>query len=137
MLKYRELEKIQKTERANLSRRQLQFYVELMQIWGLSRSDSFQLLALNRLFMISKWQRSWEEIILTDEQLERLGYLLSIHHILEAHFGGEVEQLREWLHVKQTTAFSGLTPVEALKKASNREVRYIAKDMMDHWDCYT
>ncbi len=136
MLKYRALDKIQKTERANLSQKQLKFYMELIQIWGLARSDSFQLLSFNRLFSLSKWQRAWEEIILTDEQLERLSYLLSINKILNTHFGDDVEKLREWLHVNKIAPFSYTTPIEALKSASARDLKHITKDLLDHWEYY-
>jgi hypothetical protein len=140
MHQYRILEREKQNKRLLESRLLLRAFQRLCEHWDLSRKEGFELLGLNSLHQLSSWQSNAADMLLTDAQIERLSFLLSIHQTLDQHLQVQTLLLK-WLRDPQSLGALSLdsaqvptidtTPLELFRWANKQQLRYIAQQIID------
>ncbi len=137
---YRVLEREKQNKRLLESRLLLRAFQRLCEHWDLSRKEGFEILGLNSLHQLSSWQSSTVDTLLTDSQIERLSFLLSIHQTLDQQLSTQV-LLIQWL--RDPNSLSSLTvdpklipakdiiPLELFRVANKQQLRHIAQQIID------
>lgn len=140
MHQYRILEREKQSKRLLESRLLLRAFQRLCEHWELSRKEGFELLGLNSLHQLSSWQSNTVDILLTDAQIERLSYLLSIHQALEQHFqmqplaAGWIRDEHSLLSLNldiELIPINNHTPLATFSWATKQQLRYLAQQIMD------
>jgi hypothetical protein len=96
------------------SRRNLaQLILKLFSLWNLSETDRLQLLGLQTSLALERFTQGEE--LLTDDILDRIGWLLSIHKALRALYPKNSEICYGWIN-RRNTAFDDSTPLAVAKE---------------------
>lgn len=96
------------------SRRDLaQLILKLFSLWSLAETDRLELLGLQTSLDLERFTQG--EDLLTDDLLERIGWLLSIHKALRALYPKNAEICYGWINCRNT-AFNDSTPLVVAKE---------------------
>lgn len=137
---YRVLEREKQSKRLLESRLLLRAFQRLCEHWDLSRKEGFELLGLNSLHQLSAWQSSTIDTLLTDLQIERLSFLLSIHQVLcqqLTHSAALIKWLREPGSLNPLDLDADLmpnrdaNPLTLFRVANKQQMRQIAQKIID------
>ena len=137
---YRVLEREKQNKRLLESRLLLRAFQRLCEHWDLSRKEGFELLGLNSLHQLSSWQSNTVDTLLTDVQIERLSFLLSIHQVLDQQLTTQTSLIK-WLRDKDSLSVLSLDttlaptnqimPLELFRVANKQQLRQIAQQIID------
>ena len=112
-----------------LIRQQMTMFLDMSKLWRVGLTDAWKLLHLQKTFDFAQWQYHPEDVPLQGQHFERLGMLLSIHHVLLRNLGPEY--LPEWLRTDdQPLPFINGEPLDVLSKASNADLKLICRNLM-------
>ena len=116
MQHFNKLQRAQKTQRQQESRLALRNLFRATHDWGLDRRDALALAGISSLHQLGHWSSSGDDILLTDDQMEVISYLLTLHLALatDRHRPAEMEA---WLNNKesQCDVTDGKSPLKYLQ----------------------
>jgi hypothetical protein len=137
---YRVLERDKQNKRLLESRLLLRAFQRLCEQWDLSRKEGFELLGLNSLHQLSSWQSGTIDTLLTDLQIERLSFLLSIQQIISRQLTDQ-PSLIKWLREPKSldsldldsnlASKSAISPLEVFRIANKQQMRQITQKLSD------
>lgn len=131
---HRSYEMKQLEERTLMSRRYMRTFMRFADAWGLDYKAIGRLLGLTGLHAISGWKSSWQDLILTELQLEKVSYLLAINKLLMNRFDSD-KHLQQWLNEPhEHPIFLGKTPMECFMISNSNQLRVISEWMLKEWD---
>ena len=113
MQQFKSFQKSQQTKRQIESRLALKNLTKATREWGIDRKTTLSLIGLSSLHQMGQWNCSLDDISLTDEQIEIISYLMSIHQALNQSLY-RPREIEEWLKNKQTDnpALNGSSPLD-------------------------
>ncbi len=126
MHQYKILEKQQKHKRQYESYQSLKSLLKATAEWNINPKSTYHLLGLSSLHNIGMWRSAIDEIILTDEQMEKIGLLLSIQKSL-SNLITDKNRLYIWLREPhpEIEYFTKECPLDVFRKANKTQLRLI------------
>lgn len=131
---HRSFEIKQLQERTLMSRRYMRTFMRFADVWGLKAREVGLLLGLSGLHAMAGWKSSWQDLVLTETQLEKVSYLLAINKLLMDRFDSDKE-LRAWLNTShEHPLFLDKKPVDCFIAGDKNQLRAISEWMLKDWE---
>ena len=120
-------------ERTLMSRRYMRTFMRFVDVWGLSSQEVGRLLGLSGLHAMSGWRTSWQDLVLTESQLEKVSYLLVANKLLMSRYSAEID-LRAWLRAThEHPLFLSKCPLEVFTVSNASQIKAISEWMLAEW----
>lgn len=120
-------------ERTLMSRRYMRSFMRFVGPWGLDCDDVSRILGLSKLHSIAGWRSSWQDLVLTEAQLEKVSYLMVINKLLMNHFDSD-KGLKEWLNAQnEHPLFLEKRPLECFMDSTIHQLNAISEWMLSEW----
>ena len=121
-------------ERTLMSRRYMRTFMRFADVWGMDHKEISRLLGLTGLHAMAGWKSSWQDLVLTEPQLEKVSYLLAINKLLMLKFETN-ETLQSWLRQEQRhPLFLGKSPLECFMSCKSLQLQAINEWMLNGWN---
>jgi len=133
MRRHRSYQLQQLQERTLMSRRYMRTFMRFADVWGMSSQEVSQLLGLTGLHTMAGWKSSWQDLVLTEPQLEKVSYLLAINKLLMNRYDSD-QVLQKWLRTKNDyPLFLDKTPLECFIDSGAHQLSAISEWMLEKW----
>jgi len=133
MRRHRSYQLKQLQERTLMSRRYMRTFMRFADAWGMDSQEVARLLGLSGLHMMAGWKSSWQDLVLTEPQLEKVSYLLAINKLLMSQYDSD-QALQEWLRCEHDhPLFLGKTPLECFMDSNTHQLNAISEWMLKEW----
>lgn len=120
-------------ERTLMSRRYMRTFMRFVGPWGLDCHEVARLLGLSKLHSIAGWRSSWQDLVLTEAQLEKVSYLLAINKLLMSRYDSD-QELQAWLNTEHEHAlFLEKSPLECFMDSEINQLDAISEWMLSEW----
>ncbi len=133
MRPHRSYEVKQLHERTLMSRRYMRTFMRFADAWGMDHNEIGRLLGLSGLHAMAGWKSSWQDLVLTEAQLEKVSYLLAVNKLLMNRYTTH-QLLQAWLRQEHThPLFLGKSPLECFMDCSSNQLNAISEWMLKEW----
>jgi len=133
MQHFTKLQRAKQTQRHQDSRLALRNLFKATRDWGLDRRESLALAGISSLHQIGHWSSSADDILLTDDQVEIISYLLTLHRAVALR-NPRQNEMEKWIkHADpQQPELEGKSPLEYLQKHPSK---LLAAKTLSHLVC--
>jgi hypothetical protein len=133
MHQFKKLQREQQTQRQQESRLALKNLFKAAHDWGLDRRNTLSLAGISSLHQIGHWSSAADDILLTDDQMEVVSYLLTIHGAL-ALKNPRPKDMESWLKTDQPvhSALNGKSPLRYMQEHPSK---LMAAKTLSHLIC--
>lgn len=107
---------------ASLSGPSLKAFMKIVKLWKLREEEAMVLLGERSKELYKSWLREPEYALLSETQIKRISYLLSIHKAAQQYLASDMP-CQKWLRKKNPDfIFQGRTPLEYILRGGIEEL---------------
>lgn len=123
MQHFKKLQREQRSQRQQHSRLALKNLFKATHDWGLGRREALELAGISSLHQMGHWSSAADDILLTDDQIEVISFLLTLHRAVALR-NPRPKDMSRWLNTAITTdvALDGKSPIDFLREHPSKLV---------------
>lgn len=116
MQQFKKLQREQQTQRQQDSRLALKNLFKATHDWGLSRREALEIAGISSLHQLGHWSSAADDILLTDDQMEVVSYILTLHRAVALR-NPRPKDMAQWINAADASvpATDGKSPLKYLQ----------------------
>lgn len=133
MQQFKKLQREQQTQRQQDSRLALRNLFKATHDWGLGRREALALAGISSLHQLGHWSSAADDILLTDDQIEVITFLLTLHRAVALR-NPRPKEMTQWINTADpaNAALEGKSPLQYIQ---DHPSKLIAARTLSHMVC--